>query len=205
VTAAFYISAAVAIVATIVALSRMNTVHALLYLVVSLLAVAVVFYTLGAIFVAALEVIVYAGAIMVLFIFVVMLLNLGERAEQMERSLLSPGIWIGPAALAAVLIAELAYLLARGRLPGLEPALISPKQVGIALFGPYLIGVELASILLLGGLIGAYHLGWRKPGERKSKPEEIQRKEARDDSHRARVAAGGDLVRVGADRTSDQA
>jgi NADH-quinone oxidoreductase subunit J len=204
-TAAFYIAAAVAIFATIVALTRLNAVHALLYLVVSLLAVAVVFYTLGAVFVAALEVIVYAGAIMVLFIFVVMLLNLGKRAEQMERSLLSPGIWIGPAALAAVLIAELADLLARGRLPGVEPAMISPKQVGIALFGPYLIGVELASILLLGGLIGAYHLGWRKPEEITSKPEEIQRKEARDDSHRARVAASGDLVRVGADRTSDQA
>jgi NADH-quinone oxidoreductase subunit J len=204
-TAAFYIAAAVAIFATIVALTRLNTVHALLYLVVSLLAVAVVFYTLGAVFVAALEVIVYAGAIMVLFIFVVMLLNLGKRAEQMERSLLSPGIWIGPAALAAVLIAELGDLLAHGRLPRVEPVMVSPKQVGIALFGPYLIGVELASILLLGGLIGAYHLGWRKPEEIKSKPEEIQRKEIRDDSHRARVAASGDLVRVGADRTSDQA
>jgi NADH-quinone oxidoreductase subunit J len=164
-TAAFYIAAAVAIIATIVALTRLNTVHALLYLVLSLLAVAVVFYILGAIFVAALEVIIYAGAIMVLFIFVVMLLNLGERAKEMEQSLLSPGMWIGPAVLAAVLIAELAYLLARGRLPGVEPAMVSPKQVGIALFGPYLIGVELASILLLGGLIGAYHLGWRKPEE----------------------------------------
>jgi NADH-quinone oxidoreductase subunit J len=204
-TAAFYIAAAVAIVATIVALTRLNAVHALLYLVTSLLAVAVVFYVLGAPFVAALEVIVYAGAIMVLFIFVVMLLNLGKRAEQMERSLLSPGIWIGPGVLAAVLIAELADLLAHGRLPGVEPAMVSPKQVGIALFGPYLIGVELASILLLGGLIGAYHLGWRRSEEIKSKPEEIQRKEARDDSHRARVAASGDLVRVGADRTSDQA
>jgi NADH-quinone oxidoreductase subunit J len=211
-TAAFYIAAAVAIFATIVALTRLNTVHALLYLVVSLLAVAVVFYTLGAVFVAALEVIVYAGAIMVLFIFVVMLLNLGKRAEQMERSLLSPGIWIGPAVLATVLIAELADLLARGRLPGVEPAMVGPKQVGIALFRPYLIGVELASILLLGGLIGAYHLGWRRPEEIKSKPEEIkfkpeeiEGKEAGDDSHRARVAAGGDLVHVGSDRTSDQA
>ncbi|HEY6340384.1 MAG TPA: NADH-quinone oxidoreductase subunit J [Bryobacteraceae bacterium] len=203
-TAAFYIAAAVAILATIIALTRLNTVHALLYLVVSLLAVAVVFYTLGAVFVAALEVIVYAGAIMVLFIFVVMLLNLGKRAEEMERLLLSPGMWIGPAALAAVLIAELADLLVHGRLPGVEPAMVGPKQVGIALFGPYLIGVELASILLLGGLIGAYHLGWRKPEEIESKPE-IQRKEVRDDSHRARVAASGDLVRVGTDRTSDQA
>jgi NADH-quinone oxidoreductase subunit J len=197
VTAAFYLASAVAILATIMMLTRLNAVHGLLYLVVSLLAVAVVFYILGATFVAALEVIIYAGAIMVLFIFVVMLLNLGRRAEEMERSWLSRGMWIGPAALAAVLIAELSYLLARGGLPVIEPAIVSPRRVGIALFGQYLLGVELASLLLLGGLIGAYHLGWRKP-------EEIERKEAADDSHRARVAAGGDLVRAGADRASDQ-
>ena len=83
--------------------------HALLYLIVSLLAVAVVFYTLGAPFVAALEVIVYAGAIMVLFVFVVMLLNLG--ADSPRASV--PGCarqWIGPAILAAVLLAELIYV-----------------------------------------------------------------------------------------------
>ena len=75
---AFYIAGAVAVIATLLMLTRANVVHALLYLIVSLLAVAVVFYTLGAPFVAALEVIVYAGAIMVLFVFVVMMLNLGE-------------------------------------------------------------------------------------------------------------------------------
>ena len=78
----FYIAGAVAILATVLMLTRLNAVHALLYLVVSLLAVAVVFYTLGAPFVAALEVIIYAGAIMVLFVFVVMMLNLGEQASR---------------------------------------------------------------------------------------------------------------------------
>ena len=73
----FYISAVVAILATLMAISRAHPVHALLYLIVSLLAVALVFFTLGAPFVAALEVITYAGAIMVLFLFVVMMLNLG--------------------------------------------------------------------------------------------------------------------------------
>jgi len=82
-TALFYVTAAVSILSTIMMLTRLNAVHALLYLIVSLLAVAVVFYTFGAPFVAALEVIIYAGAIMVLFIFVVMLLNLGERATKL--------------------------------------------------------------------------------------------------------------------------
>ena len=65
--------------------------HALLYLIVSLLAVAVVFYTMGAPFVAALEVIIYAGAIMVLFVFVVMMLNLGEARSEYGAAMAASG------------------------------------------------------------------------------------------------------------------
>ena len=65
--------------------------HALLYLVVSLLSVALIFFMLGAPFAAALEVIVYAGAIMVLFVFVVMMLNLGPQTAAQERQWLDPG------------------------------------------------------------------------------------------------------------------
>ena len=90
-TAIFYLSGAVAIAATLLTLTRLNAVHALLYLIVSFLAVGVVFYTLGAAFVAILEVIIYAGAIMVLFVFVMMMLNLGERATTVERGWLRPG------------------------------------------------------------------------------------------------------------------
>src|ERR1039458_6582187 len=86
----FYVASAVAIVSTALMITRLHAVHALLYLIVSLLAVSVVFYTLGAPFIAALEVIVYAGAIMVLFVLVVRLLTLGEQAAQAERALLNP-------------------------------------------------------------------------------------------------------------------
>ena len=82
---AFYISGAVAIVATVLAISRLNAIHALLYFIVSLLAAGAVFFALGAPFVAALVVIVNAGAIMVLFVFVVMMLNLGPQAIEQER------------------------------------------------------------------------------------------------------------------------
>ncbi|HLX75577.1 MAG TPA: NADH-quinone oxidoreductase subunit J, partial [Terriglobales bacterium] len=109
----FYIAGAVAIFATVMTVTRLNAVHALLYFIVSLLSVAVIFYILGAPFIAALEVIIYAGAIMVLFIFVVMMLNLGERAVEMESRWLTPGMWIGPEILAAILIAEVVYLLSR--------------------------------------------------------------------------------------------
>jgi NADH-quinone oxidoreductase subunit J len=161
--AAFYLSGAVAIAATTMVITRASAVHALLYLIVSLLALAVVFYVLGAPFAAALEVIIYAGAIMVLFVFVVMMLNLGKAAEAREHHWLSPGMWIGPAVLAAILLAELIYILADGSATGSATssgtAAVDSKEVGMALFGPYLLGVELASFLLLAGLIGACHLG----------------------------------------------
>jgi NADH-quinone oxidoreductase subunit J len=149
-------------------LTRLNAVHALLYLIVSLLAVAVIFYVLGAAFAAALEVIIYAGAIMVLFVFAVMMLNLGESAARAEKSMLTPGIWIGPGILAAVLAAEFIYVLTHGSAGNNASAAVDPRRVGIALYGSYLVGVELASMLLLAGLVGAYHLGWRKPSKRKA-------------------------------------
>lgn len=188
----FYIAAAIAIICTAMTITRLNAVHALLYLVVSLLAVAIIFYDLGAYFVAALEVIIYAGAIMVLFIFVMMMLNLGERATRMERSWLNPGAWLGPAILAVILLIELGFTLrgagsAAGR--GTNPA-----QVGVALYGPYLLGVELVSMLLLAGIVGAYHLGWNAPGEKE--PADAT------ESNRERTPAGGDLVHAGADRTT---
>jgi len=159
--AVFYISAAVAIISTIMVITRLNAVHALLYMIVSLLSVALIFFVLGAPFAAALEVIIYAGAIMVLFVFVIMMLNLGEWAAAQESQWLQPVTWVGPALLALVLVVQLVYILAgTGPTPGV-PSEISPKQVGIALFGPYLLGVELASLLLLAGLVAAYHLGRR--------------------------------------------
>lgn len=157
--AVFYIAAAVAVISTVMVITRLNAVHALLYLIVSLLAVAVIFFTLGAAFAAALEVIIYAGAIMVLFVFVIMLLNLGPHATAQESQWLSPKSWIGPAILALVLVGELAFIITRGasRAPSAGP--VEPKQVGVALFGPYLLGVELVSLLLLAGMVGAWRLG----------------------------------------------
>lgn len=160
----FHISGAIAVAATLMMLTRLNAVHALLYLVVSLLAVAIIFYTLGAPFAAALEVIIYAGAIMVLFVFVVMLLNLGRTAVVMERRWLSTVSWSGPFILAAVLVSEFVYVL-RQSPRGAYPVVVGPAAVGSALFRPYMLGVELASMLLLGGLVGAYHLGRRLAGK----------------------------------------
>jgi len=175
--AIFYIAAAVAVVATVMAITQRNAVHALLYLIVSLLSVALVFYTLGAPFIAALEVIIYAGAIMVLFLFAIMILNLGPQASEQEGQWLRTSVWVGPGVLAAILLAELIYVLVRSGGPGSPVSPVGPQEVGFALFGRYLIGVELASILLLTGLVGAYHLGRRERPE-EDRPQEAERREA---------------------------
>src|SRR5574337_1397189 len=107
----FYISACVTVLSTVLIIAGKNAVHALLYLIVSLLAMALIFFSLGAPFAAALEVIIYAGAIMVLFVFVIMMLNLGDRAARRESRWLTPGIWTGPSLLAMILLAELVHLL----------------------------------------------------------------------------------------------
>ena len=158
----FYTAAVIAIAATALAIFQKNVVHGLLYLIVSLLAVALMFLALGAPFVAALEVIIYAGAIMVLFVFVMMLLNLGPPAVDQERQWLPRRTWIGPLVLTLVLLVELIVVLASPG-PMIARSMGDPRQVGIVLFGPYVLGVELASMLLLSGLIGAYHLGRWEP------------------------------------------
>ena len=163
----FYVAAVVAIVATAMVITRLNAVHALLYLIVSLLAVALIFFRLGAPFIAALEVITYAGAIMVLFLFVIMMLNLGPRSTEQESSWLRPRMWLGPITLTIILLIELMYMLRQSGHQPMATGTIDAKQVGIALFGPYLLGVELASMLLLAGVVGAYHLGRDSREERR--------------------------------------
>jgi NADH-quinone oxidoreductase subunit J len=159
---AFWFAAAVAVGASLLAVTRRNAVHALLWLVLSLLAVAVLFLLLGAPFAAALEVIVYAGAIMVLFLFVVMMLNMGPGTEQTEVSWLPLGVWIGPGLVALALgIDLLVAAWAGGVSASTGAAQVGPREVGAALYGSYVIAVELASVLLLAGLVAAHHLGRR--------------------------------------------
>lgn len=154
----FYTCALVALASALRCVTHTNPVHSLLYLVVLLLAVAGIFFAIGAPFAGALEVIIYAGAIMVLFVFVVMMLNLGAETAEQERAWLKPVTWVGPVILSTIMLASLVFgmLHAPG---GMGTATVGAKQVGISLFGPYLLAVELASLMLLGALVAAYHLG----------------------------------------------
>jgi NADH-quinone oxidoreductase subunit J len=155
----FYVASFIALLASAMAISRRNAFHALLYVVVSLLAVAVVFFIVGAPFAGALEIIVYAGAIIVLFVFVVMMLNLGPPAVQRAEGFLTPAMWVGPGALSAVLLIEMVVLLAGSGDEAVSGTPVGPAEVALSLFGPYVLGVEIASFLLLAGLVGAAYLG----------------------------------------------
>lgn len=160
---AFYITSIVTVLSTLMVITRHNPVHALLYLIVSLLSLSVMFYLLGAPFAALLEIIIYAGAIMVLFIFVIMLLNLGKETAEQEKEWLKPRIWIGPALLSLILFAELFYLIYTS-VPETNSAIqtVDSKSVAISLFKPYILAVELAAMLLMAGVVGAAHIGRHK-------------------------------------------
>ncbi len=158
----FYIAATIAVLSTIMVITRYNMIHALLYLVVSFLAVAIVFFALGAPFIAALEIIVYAGAIIVLIIFAIMMLNLRAESVEEEKVWLTKEVFIGPAILSLILLGEMIYIIATSESADVAQRMVDAKAVGMSLYGPYVIGVELSGILLMAGIVGAYHLGRQK-------------------------------------------
>jgi NADH-quinone oxidoreductase subunit J len=162
---AFYLSAFVTVMATIMVITRHNPVHALLYLVISLLGLSVIFALLGSPFAAVLEIIVYAGAIMVLFIFVVMLLNLGSETAKQEKEWLQPKVWILPSILSLILLGELVYMVMLDDSGVFSIHTIDSKAVAISMFKPYVIGVELAAMLLMAGVVAAAHIGQQKKTE----------------------------------------
>lgn len=162
----FYIAAIISFVSTVMVVTRKNAIHALLYLVVSLLGVSVIFFISGAPFVAALEVIVYAGAIMVLFVFAIMMLDLGKDSTEKENKLMSFRVWIIPAIFCLVLLCELIYIFSQFSAPQITIGkVIGPQEVSSSLFGGYVLAVELTGMLLMSGIVGAYHIGKEKKRE----------------------------------------
>ena len=141
-----------------------NQAHSALFLVAGFAALGGIFGLLEAPFVAVVQVIVYAGAIMVLFVFTIMMINLEEELppEKKKRILVLSSV------LAAVLLAELAFVVGRAASSaasgGPLPAGGSPKDLGHLLFTKYLYPFEITSVLLIAALVGALTLA-RKEGE----------------------------------------
>jgi len=157
-TVIFYLLAIVILTATGLAITRRQPVHAVLYLIVAFLGTAALFFLLGAPLLAAFVAIVYAGAIMVLFLFVIMMF---------QRFPLEPGLlpqW-GPAALLGVVFLAVAVAMV-SKDPGsgivLQGAVVQPRDFGHFLFDRYWLAVEIVSILLLVSLVAIIQLGKRR-------------------------------------------
>jgi NADH-quinone oxidoreductase subunit J len=160
----FYLFGLIAIASALAFVTRKGPVAAALWLVNTLFSLAALYIMLDAQFIGAIQVFVYAGAIMVVFLFVVMLLNLGDPSEIADIR----GKWglIAAGALGLALLAQLMVVL-RQQLPReAPPAADAPRGVidGIAepLFREYLLAFEIASILLLAAIVGAVLLAKRR-------------------------------------------
>src|SRR6185369_4977455 len=149
--AIFYILAVTAVIATVLAVTEKHPVHAILYLVTSLFSIAVIFYLLMAPLVAAFEVILYAGAIMVLFLFVIMMLDLGHPEKGLSPSWRE---WLPALVLSAVSIGSLVtVIVSRHATAAIAPAQAVPiREVARQLFQGHGLAVELISLQLLFAL-----------------------------------------------------
>jgi len=165
----FYIFGAIAVVSAILVITRHNVVHSAAFLGSTLFAVAGIFLTLHAEFLAGVQVIVYVGGILVLFIFVIMLISV-ERAEH-ERQFNRQ--WTIALVTSAILVAEIGYALFQGKDSFVLPPAAPPsaagavvagnsERVGMALYTSYLLPFEIASILLLVAVVGAVVLAKRR-------------------------------------------
>jgi len=91
-----------------------------------------------------------------------MMLNLKAEAVDQERKWLTPDVYVGPSILSIILLSELIYIISLGGASGSLGQVVDVKDVGKSLYGPYILGVELSGMLLMAGIIGAYHLGRQK-------------------------------------------
>lgn len=168
----FYFFGAIAVIASLLVIAQRNPVYSVLLLITSFGALSGLYILLDAHFAAAIQIIVYAGAIMVLFLFVVMLLNAPhEDTEFDERThpMLRPGPMRFGGALAVVLIAELAWALARSAPPSTfsTTPITSVQAIGKSLFTDYAFQFEVTSVLILVAMLGAVVMARRedRPGE----------------------------------------
>lgn len=156
----FYILAAIVLIGTLFAITARQAVRAIVYLVTSFFALALIFYLLGAPLVAAFEVIIYAGAIMVLFLFVIMMLQLGQPEKLPVPHLKDwwPAFLL--MALLVISVAAIASIRPPAPAPGFQA--VSVRGFAHALFTRFGVAVELISMQLLFALVGALYLGRRR-------------------------------------------
>ena len=163
----FYLFGALAIIASLLVIAQRNPVYSVLLLIASFAALSGLYVQLDAPFAAVIQIIVYAGAIMVLFLFVVMLLNAPHEDtayDERTHPLLQPGPMRAGAALAVLLLAELVWALSRTPVLGGFPAqpMITVASIGRTLFTDYAFQFEITSVLILVAMLGAVLMARRE-------------------------------------------
>lgn len=178
----FYAFAAIAVIMTLLVVVQSNPVYSVLLLIGSFVGLAGLYVLLDAPFVAVIQIIVYAGAIMVLFLFVVMLLNAPREQMVRSRMMESGGLRLLGGVLALVFAGELAWALSRSRTfaaaAGRDHAPFSVPQIGQRLFQEYAFAFEATSILILVAMVGAITLAGRhveSKAQLKSRPADTDR------------------------------
>lgn len=158
--ALFYILATVTVIATIFAVTEKHPVHAIVYLVTSFFSLAVIFYLLAAPLIAVFEVIIYAGAVMVLFMFVIMMLDLGRQKDGTRPTLSHcfPALLLTGIILAALIM----LVIDRTTTQPVAMQQLSVKDFALSLFGRYGVAIELISMQLLFAVVGVLYLGRRR-------------------------------------------
>jgi NADH-quinone oxidoreductase subunit J len=152
----FYFLSALTVLSGVLVITRKNPVHSALALIVSLLGQAALYLMLYAPFVAGVQIILYAGGIMVLFLFVIMLVNIekSQKEDQFNKQWL-----VGLAAAVALgVLFVLVYIKGKGLFPDRAiqmPEQSNTQQVAVLLYGDYMLAFEIASLLLLVAVIGA--------------------------------------------------
>lgn len=160
----FYVLAAVAVASALLVITRRNPVHSAIFLIITLLSVALIFLQLHAEFVAAVQIILYVGGIMVLFLFAIMLTNLDVAVRQAPFN----RQWLVAGLATLILLGEFAgaIYLWRGEasLPAQPAAMVQPNTelIGRTLYQNYMLPFEVASLLLLVAMVGAVLMGRRR-------------------------------------------
>jgi NADH-quinone oxidoreductase subunit J len=171
-TLIFLLFAGLALGSALVVVLHRNPIYSTISLVVTLISIAVLFVLLGAPFIAALQVLIYTGAIVVLFLFVVMLLNIGREEIAGERGLIHKAVAAGGAFLFLLMTAAaLSQASSGAALAELTPEFVSLRVLASELFGRYLLTFELVGLLLLVAVIAATVLAARPRSGEKVAPE----------------------------------
>jgi len=151
-------AATLAFAAAVMAVTRASAVHALLLLLASLLALGVAFFAMAANFAGVIQLLIYAGAVVAVFVFVVMTVDAGEAAMAREREMLRSA-WRWPALFVGLSVIPILFGIGGGPMGEGAPAAADTRELGLLLFGDWGVATELVALMLIAGMIGVRHLG----------------------------------------------